>query len=130
MNFINRAISHSFATVRYKRGILLVVSPIIGFIDSAIRKLTDYVLFTYKTVKYADRVAVYTEPREVIYNFYEDKMFYKKLTMYNSDIKKIVKINKVRMPLPSQETIDEYEKMAKKFKDRLGKSLMKEILAI
>ncbi len=125
-SFINRAILYILSTFRYKRGMAMVITPHISFVDVGVRKLMEYVLFNNKVLENSMQT-VYTNPRILIKDYYTGNIYYKAPRIYNVATGTIEKLSSVKVGLPSEDLARAYEERARKFKDKLGKDLLKEI---
>lgn len=125
-SFTNRAIAYNLATFRYLRSMSIFVTPSFAWLDSRVRTLTSHLAMCEK-VHSANVVSVNMRFYQITTNIFGDKIYLRKIHLFDSTNHVITKMNSFKMSLPSEQLIIEYEKKSLEFKKTLRGGLVKEI---
>jgi len=125
-SFTNRAIAYTLATFRYLRCGAIFVQPRFKDIDVRVRSLLDYDFRPFKMLVGSGTTVVYTKLYEILSTF-EGDVYFKIPTFYNVATNKIVKPKFLKVNKPSDDLIEEYEKLHIEFKRKLREVLAEEI---
>lgn len=123
----NKMLHYAFVSSRYLRAVSILVTPSFAFIDSRLRSLVNF--WGYPT-RYADSGTTDTvklKMFQVRTDLEGERRFFKKITMYNNDDKRMVKFNSFIVSMPSKKLFEEYEAKSLAFKKELRGSLIKQI---
>jgi hypothetical protein len=130
-SFTNKAIAYNLATFRYLRCMAIFVSPAFSWLDKRVRILTSHLGFCEKYFKGFDEPKVQPVVKLRLYrvttDLFGEKIFLRKIRMFDRSSRRIVTFRSFKVGLPSEELIEAYEKKAQEFKRNLRKGLLKEI---
>lgn len=130
-SFTNKAIAYNLATFRYLRSMAIFVSPAFSWLDKKVRILTSHLGFCEKYFKGFDekekKPVVKLRLYRVTTDMIGEKIFFKKIRMFDRTRERVVSFRSFKVGLPSEDLIEAYEKKAIEFKRNLRKSLLKEI---
>lgn len=130
-SFTNKAIAYNLATFRYLRCMSIFVTPALSWLDKRVRILTSHIGFTEKF--FGDwktglkKTTVHLRLYRITTDMIGEKIFFRKIRMFDTTNRKIVSFRRFVVSLPSEDLIEAYEKKARKFKKSLRKGLVKEI---
>jgi len=127
-SFTNRAISYVLGTFRYLRAMAIFAAPSFSWFDKRVRVLTSHWGYTTKEYDYKKhKSTVNFKLYRMQTDLYGDKIFYRRITMWNSVLKRVVRFNEFKVSLPSEELCAAYEEKSLEFKRQLRKGVMVEM---
>jgi len=118
-SFINRGIASAMMTFRALRGLAIIVTPALRFIDSDIRIMLSHLIECEKVVLTGYETGVRIKLYKLGWSETTDKFYRYYLTLYVQSLKKIVKFKSFWVNLPSQALIEQYEERVSKYKKKV-----------
>ena len=129
--FTNKAISYNLATFRYLRCMAIFVTPSFSWLDKRVRTLTNFFGYTEKHFGNWRTKKESAFVRLKLYNIETDplgdKIYRKRITMYNTTIKRPTTFSYFDVEPISDELAEGYEAKSRLFKKNLRKGLLQEM---
>jgi hypothetical protein len=126
LSFYNKVIFYSFATFRYLKAVGCVITPSLSWLDKRIRTLVSHWGYTTKEIE-GHKLRVKLHLYSMTTDLFGDKIYIKKISMFDQSTKRTMKFNNFNVGLPSDSFIQAYEKKSMDFKKNLRKQLIPEI---
>ena len=128
-NFTNRAIGYNLATFRYLRCMSIFVSPSFAWMDKKVRQLTNHLGYSEKTIVTGGATKVKLRLYRLTTDNYGEKIYMRKIKMYNTTANQIVSFKSFAVSKPSEDLCERYELKAREFKVSLRQGLIKDMEA-
>lgn len=126
-SFTNRAIFYTLATFRHTKGVAILVTPSLKWIDSRMRTLLNYWAYTDKEYIGGNRNAVKMKMFKISTDMLGENIFFRKIRMWDKTNKRTTIFKDFDVKLPPKEILDEYENKSMKFKIALRRDLMNDV---
>lgn len=120
----NKLLNFLLQTFRHRNFILIFTSPYIDFVDNNTRKLF-HAEFKTQSIDFKDKVTK-IKPQLIQYNSRLGKFYYKYLRVVTGQ-GDVVPIESWKIPIPSKELIEAYERKKNKFTAELNKNISFEL---
>lgn len=126
-SFTNRAIFYTLATFRHTKGVAILVTPSLKWIDSRMRTLLNYWAYTDKEYIGGGKTSVKMKLFKISTDMLGENIFFRKIRMYDKPNKRITIFKDFDVMLPEKEILDQYEDKSMKFKIALRRDLMNDV---
>ena len=127
-SLFNKILTDIAATNRYLRVLTIVVCPQFSSIDKRLRYLISHWGYCEKVKTGNGHVKVFMKFYRMITDLFGDKIYRKKLVMYNRKAGKLVEFQSFKVNKPSEKITKPYEEFSRKFKENHRKELERDLL--
>lgn len=127
----NKAIAYTMMTFRNLNSLAIIITPNLQWIDKKLRMLMNHWGYMSPRIardKNGNRYKqYYLNYFQVRTDLFDDRIYYRKIKYYDTDLNKMAIADKWRIGKPSEDLTEEYEKKSKKFKHKIRSGFLKDI---